>query len=83
MNTKLIFIGKLDNVLSTEYEGKKSVVLQFIDRTEAGKLKLIDVKVNENVEKFEKLEVGKEVKLLVSVRTFNNKIYFKALDIVK
>ena len=83
MNTKLIFIGKLDNVLVNEYEGKKSVVLQFIDRTETGKLKLIDIKVVENIEKFEKLETGKEVKLLVNVSCFNNKIYFKALDLIK
>ena len=83
MNTKLIFIGKLDNVLSVEHDGKKSVVLQFIDRTEQGKLKLIDIKATENIEKFEKLESGKEVKLLVSVSTFNNKIYFKALDVIK
>ena len=83
MNTKLIFIGKLDNVLVAEHDGKKSVVLQFIDRTEQGKLKLIDIKATENLEKFEKLESGKEVKLLVNVSTFNNKIYFKALDIVK
>ena len=83
MNTKLVFIGKLDNILSVEHEGKKAVVLQFIDRTENGKLKLIDIKATENLEKFEKLESGKEVKLLVSVSTFNNKIYFKALDILK
>ena len=83
MNTKLIFIGKLDNILIGEYEGKKNVVLQFIDRTETGKLKLIDIKVVENIEKFEKLETGKEVKLLVNVSCFNNKIYFKALDLIK
>jgi len=83
MNTKLIFIGKLDNVLVSEHDGKKVVILQFIDRTESGKLKLIDIKATENIEKFEKLEPGKEVKLLVSVSTFNNKIYFKALDLVK
>jgi len=83
MNTKLIFIGKLDNILIGEYEGKKNVVLQFIDRTENGKLKLIDIKVVENIEKFEKLEVGKEVKLLVNVSCFNNKVYFKALDLIK
>ena len=83
MNTKLVFIGKLDNVFSVENDGKKAIVLQFIDRTETGKLKLIDVKATENLEKFEKLEPGKEVKLLVNVSTFNNKIYFKALDLVK
>ena len=83
MNTKLVFIGKLDNVFSVENDGKKAIVLQFIDRTESGKLKLIDVKATENLEKFEKLEPGREVKLLVSVSTFNNKIYYKALDLVK
>jgi len=83
MNTKLIFVGKLDNVMEQEHEGKKSVVLQFIDKAESGKLKLIDIKATENLEKFQKLEVGKEVKLIVSISTFNNKIYFKALDILK
>ncbi len=83
MNTKLVFIGKLDNVFSVENDGKKAVVLQFLDRTESGKLKLIDVKATENLEKFEKLEPGKEVKLLVNVSTFNNKIYYKAIDLIK
>ena len=84
MNTKLVLIGQLQNKVEGQTkEGKKYLTLQFLGNKN-GKLQLIDVKVDaEDIAKFEKAEVGKEVKLLVDINTFKDKIYYKAVDLVK
>jgi len=84
MNTKLVLIGQLQNKVEGETkEGKKYLTLQFIG-SRNGKLQLIDVKVDpEDIAKFEKAEVGKETKILVDISTFKDKIYYKAVDLVK
>ena len=84
MDTKLVLIGKLQNkVEGVTKESKKYLTLQFLGHRN-GKLQLIDVKVDsDDISKFEKLENGKEVKLLVDISTFKDKIYYKAIDLVK
>ena len=84
MDTKLVLIGKLQNkVEGVTKEGKKYLTLQFLSNKN-GKLQLIDVKVDiDDISKFESLEIGKEVKVLVDISTFNNKIYYKAVGLVK
>jgi hypothetical protein len=84
MNTKLVLIGQLQNKIEGENkEGKKYLTLQFLNNRN-GRLQVIDVKVDsEDIGKFEKAEVGKEVKILVDVSTFKDKIYYKAVDLVK
>jgi len=84
MNTKLVLIGQLQNKVEGETkDGKKYLTLQFLNNKN-GRLQVVDVKVDpENIAKFEKTENGKEIKILVDISTFKDKIYYKALDLVK
>jgi len=71
--------GVVQNIKDVEFEGKKSKVIQFLDK-QNDKLVLVDLKVDEeNFNKVEKAEVGKTLKVGVSVSSFNNKIYYKVI----
>ena len=77
METKLVLIGKLQNVSESEFEGKKIVTLQFLNNNN-GKLEIINVKVDsDHLTDIEKIKVGNEVKLFVKLNVYNNNIYYK------
>jgi len=79
LGIKLVLSGVVQNVKEVEFEGKKSKILQFLDK-QNDKLVLVDLKVEEeHFDRLKDLKIGKNIELPVAVNSFNNKIYYKVI----
>ena len=72
---KIVLIGKVTNIVIGEENNR----IQFLTKRSNGSLEIVGVKVSKD----DKFEVGDDVKILVDIGVYNNKIYYKYIGKLK
>ncbi len=72
---KIVLIGKVTNIVLGEENNR----IQFLTKRSNGSLEIVSVKVSKD----DKFEVGDDVKILVDIGVYNNKIYYKYIGKLK